>query len=207
MRRGWELLMKFDDQDHRLDQLLDIGLRKYADIEPRPGLEGRIVANLRAEQTRAFGPRWLPRVVAVAASLLIAATTWMALRTNTRKSVVAEDPAKTTARLPAAKVPARPERSANVSSIVTRPRQRSLPLKTRLREDVAAKATAKLEQFPSMRPLSPQEKMLLSYVRQTPREDLLYAVTPTASISDLRVKKLEIAPLDVDAAPDVQERN
>ena len=41
-----------------LDSTLDAALTKYATVEPRAGLEDRILANLRAEQARVLDRAW-----------------------------------------------------------------------------------------------------------------------------------------------------
>ena len=57
----------------------------------------------------------------------------------------------------------------------------------------------KLEQFPSARPLSKQEKLMLAYVQQTPKEELLAVATKQQQeISNLHIEKLVIPPLDID---------
>ena len=43
-----------DDKEKRcIDELLDASLRHYASTEPRPGLEGRVLAGVRARQQSA----------------------------------------------------------------------------------------------------------------------------------------------------------
>src|SRR5947209_8579653 len=41
--------MADQDNEKRLDQLLDSLLTTYSDVQPRPGLETRILANMRAQ--------------------------------------------------------------------------------------------------------------------------------------------------------------
>src|SRR5260370_599787 len=45
-------------QNDALDQQLDTALRKYAAVEPRVGLEERILANLRAQREHAPARPW-----------------------------------------------------------------------------------------------------------------------------------------------------
>ena len=37
-----------EDRKQKIDKFLDTGLRHYADVEPRDGLEGRLMAKFRA---------------------------------------------------------------------------------------------------------------------------------------------------------------
>ena len=41
------------EKDHKLDAMLDNLLSTYSSVEPRPGLETRILANLREESATA----------------------------------------------------------------------------------------------------------------------------------------------------------
>jgi len=61
-------------QDENSDRDLDAALATYATIEPRAGLEQRVLANLRAERQRlaARGWRRWPALVALAVAVLIA---------------------------------------------------------------------------------------------------------------------------------------
>ncbi len=58
----------------------------------------------------------------------------------------------------------------------------------------------RLEQFPSPRPLSTQDKLLLLYLRETPQEEVLSAASSTESLDDLQIKDLTVAPMDAPAA-------
>ena len=44
--------MEPENQERLVEQWLDIGLKRYGEAEPRPGLEGRILAGLRAPNKR-----------------------------------------------------------------------------------------------------------------------------------------------------------
>jgi len=186
--------MKPDEREHLADRLLDTGLKQYADAEPRPGLEDRILANLRAEQARVSAPRWWPTVAAVAAVLLIAITLWFARK-----------PGRTTPTVTANHAPAVPAvGNQTASGIATSMPRAHFPAvsvarfqpKPHVRQSVAL---PKLEQFPSARPLSKQEKLMLAYVQQTPKEELLAVATKQQQeISNLHIEKLVIPPLDID---------
>ena len=54
--------MADQDNEKRLDQLLDSLLTTYSDVQPRPGLETRILATVRAQvpqSSRQWGIAWI----------------------------------------------------------------------------------------------------------------------------------------------------
>lgn len=164
--------------------MIDEGLAQYAKAEPRAGLEGRVLAQImearREAQERSSGRlRWWGALAfGTAAALLIA----LALlgRFNQR----------TIPQTPVAKVAVPPQASKSVASAAGQ--GTGLPgvmsFKSGLSKLTPGKsergkrggaaqsnATPKLEQFPSPRPLSEQEQILMSYVAQYPEKAALIA--------------------------------
>ena len=150
-----------------LDRLLDAALTKYSAVEPRKGLEERILANLEAERGRTVPHGWWRwGVVAAVAVLLIALS--FALRSGkvpTPTVVRQVQPPSTSSReaeTHASKrspVPARsPHRTAH--AVQTRP---------------AVAAAPKLDVFPSPEPLSEQEQLLAQYAAMYPKRAALLA--------------------------------
>ena len=72
-----------DENWDRLDRMLEAALAKYAAAEPRPGLEDRVLANLRAERTRMPVHAWWRWSVAAVLAVVIVA---MALAWRSGKS-------------------------------------------------------------------------------------------------------------------------
>ena len=71
-----------------------------------------------------------------------------------------------------------------------------------------AAAAPKLDRFPSSQPLSEQERLLLAYLKETPKEEVMLAIVKTKSNEDLRVKDLEIQSLKNETpASESSERN
>jgi hypothetical protein len=70
-------------------------------------------------------------------------------------------------------------------------------------------ASQKLDHFPSSQPLSEQEKLLLAYLNQTPKEEVMLLATVKAkSNEDLQVKNLEIQSLgNATSVSESSERN
>lgn len=152
--------MATEDKD-RLDEWLDSGLKQYGDVQPRAGLEGRIIANLEAQSRLAARRRWMLAFasVAVACTILIAA----------RHSEMSRRTARTVARVssPAAESPTtRP----NTSSVLTTKKTLLLPTVQRHTRPRLNSVTARLYQFPSPRPLTDRELALAAYAKNFPKE-------------------------------------
>jgi hypothetical protein len=163
-----------------LDLELDKALAQYTAIEPRMGLEDRVLANLRAEPKLAPPHAWWrwTAVAALAAVLLVAFTfLWRSGERRTDGSSVARDtsPARTT-----------PDRVSNGTEMATyrgsgqsrasHPVFVKKPRTNIPRSTPAAMASGpKLDQFPSPQPLSEQEKILQSYVTKYPKHAALIA--------------------------------
>jgi hypothetical protein len=185
-------------QGQTLDRELDTALAKYATVEVRPGMEDRILANLRAAGEHAparwrwpWTIRWSVAAVAVAATvLLIVGLAWrsgarpapaIAQRQGTPLDAQSATPQSKSIRLPAP---------------VTRPVVRR----------IVATAAPKLEQFPSPQPLSEQEKLLAAYVDDYPDRAVLLA---RARIEALRRDQIEeTQPLpQAEGATDSEDQN
>ena len=196
--------MKTDGRGKFVDRLLDSGMKQYSDAEPRQGLEERILANLRAEQARASAPRWWPTAAAVAAVLLIAVGLWIARKPG------GTTPTATTNHAPA--VPTvNKQTTTGIATSVPRALSPAVSVaqsqpKSRSHQSAAA---PKLEQFPSARPLSKQEKLLPAYVQATPKDELLdVTAKEQQEISNLHVENLVIPPLDIDKpTSELKEKN
>src|SRR5574341_491526 len=99
--------------DRFVDELLDSALAHYAQAEARPGLEGRLLARLRAEpEPAAFGWRWLP--LAAAASVVVAAALYFAGSRESHPPEVVAQPQP--AVRPQVTTPPTPEPSAPVAN-------------------------------------------------------------------------------------------
>jgi hypothetical protein len=141
-----------------LDRVLDTALAKYAAIEPRTGLEERILANLRSGEVPAANSTWWKwsLAAAVAAVLLVAiAVAWRPRSPSL--PVIANHPAPAQRTEPRIEAPIEAA-GRDSNAIAQRPRS------TALRRKATAVAVPKLDQFPSPQPLSEQEQILASYV-------------------------------------------
>ena len=162
----------------RLDKILDASLASYnRAAEPRAGLEDRILANLRsqpiAETSRWFSWQWMSAgAIAVAAVVLVAVLLLPKsqrqqgpLTISSNKSSapnVAVSPRNPTLRGKAAK-------GWGTPTVIVK-HYASAGNSARPQQVAVAAAVPHLDVFPAPTPLSSQERMLLSYVRRTPRE-------------------------------------
>ena len=158
--------MQLDDKEWPSEESLDAALNKYGDSEPRPGLENRLLAVLRAEQQACAGRSWMawPAVVSLAAGLLVVAGVFQ----TTKQS----------------EIPA--IRSTPAAPLISR--TTSVPRTqldaSRIRRQSVKPRSPRPEQFPSPQPLSEQERLLASYVEKFPREATLVARVKTAAFQE-----------------------
>jgi len=153
-----------------LDRTLDAVLAKYASVEPREGLEERILASLRAAETRPAHRSWWNWgfATALAAVLIVAAAVVSRWNKQPHQPIAVHPP--TLKQAPVA--PYEAHRDEN-----TTPPQKSLRHHTlqhwQAREIVAP--GPKLDVFPTPLPLSEQEKILAAYVARYPEHAALVA--------------------------------
>jgi len=196
-----EMPEKNDKRDERfVDELLDSALAQYAEAEPRPGLEARLLARLRSEpEPAAFGWRWLP--MAAAAAVILAAALYFAGSRESRPPEVAVQPQPAVAPRviePPLTAPVAQQASNPVANraAATQPFAAGASLRAAA---TRASISARRQEFFQPTPVSEQEAALMRFVRQTPAEELLALArqSRTGPIPDLRVDALDIPPLVV----------
>jgi hypothetical protein len=179
------------DKDRSLDAVLDRALAACGDAEPRVGLENRILASLRDEDHRVASARRRFLVVGSAVAAVVLATTLWIVVSGTSPP----NRRTTTARVSPAVAVTTPQDRKSERSIRTnqiRRHGRSRHPKSPTEGD----GLPKLREFPSRRPLSGQEKLLLAYISAAPDSEIKAAAAEQASnASDLQINELEIAPL------------
>jgi hypothetical protein len=166
---------------------LDAALAKLADVEPRAGLEQRILASLRAQRNHASTLSWWrwPSLAALLPIVVLIIT--LAWRSE-RPARTAQHPASTL--LNNDRAVAHLANNRPVSPI----RHRNAAPETRLHPHVVIRVTTpagsvpKLDQFPSPQPLSEQERILAHYVMNYPQHAALIAQART---DELRRDSLE----------------
>jgi hypothetical protein len=176
-----------DNRDKRQfeDELLEAALGARAKAEPRAGLEERILAGIEARRTRprAAVPRWAWAFAASAAAVTLAAI------------ILLHRPA-------ASGVPAPPTSTA----ANTKPVKPAIahPVVARIPPPAANSKTVRLAVFPAPRPLSPEEKMLLVYVKKGHLSETGQGTSPSLD-EDVKIPKLEVAALDIKPIEGSQE--
>ena len=190
---------KFDLTNREpLGDQIDAALAKYAAVEPRAGLEERILAHLRAQQRSSTSMAWWPWAGVAAAAILIATLLLWKLERPRDQRMVRHQPSLLQGAQPQVAVhPALPKGEPPAMGASTRRSRRHMagetlvgssePKVTRRREPVRLAATRvaqarkvvaaspKLDQFPSAQPLSAEEIALAQYVRNFPKEAQLVA--------------------------------
>ncbi|MGA2986146.1 MAG: hypothetical protein ABSG32_20260 [Terriglobia bacterium] len=164
-----------------VEKLIDASLRHYTGAEPRSGLEDRVLAGVRARQKAARRRKawaWAMGVAAVAAMLTLLVIQW-----QHQQPAPSPVTAKASANLSAPALariappvpppmPHRPRRPAAPSRVDTRP-----------------------QQFPTPRPLSEQEKLLVVYAQLLKNSS--GAAVPKAD--QVPERDLEIPPISIAA--------
>ncbi|HXX44433.1 MAG TPA: hypothetical protein VEJ38_06870 [Candidatus Acidoferrales bacterium] len=191
------------------DRELDAALASYAAVEPRAGLEQRVLANLRAKrQDNSARGRWrwpVLATLAVAVSIVVVSPTWRTVskafhaatapRGASRQHVAsASEPAiaaQNNIDKPGSGSEVLQERAQSAvlakSNAVSDPIARELPQTER-----SAGAAPKLDRFPAPEALSEQEKLLVRFVEDDPQEAVLVAEAQAAQLQreDEEIEKL-----------------
>ena len=165
-----------DDNDQSAERWLDSALDRYTDAEPRPGFETRLLASVatqREKQSR-WRALWTWSALATTAAALIAVVALSVGRkhdsTPPQQVANGNPPAHVEANgtLPKAREtsPKRPMVAAVKAPRRNAPRHMQQPLL------LASSNAPKQSQFPTPEPLSEQERLLLAYMRATPREEI-----------------------------------
>jgi hypothetical protein len=160
-----------------LDRTLDAALAKYASVEPREGLEERILANLSAAGSRDSQRAWWNWGFAVLAAFFAIAALGVWQWNKPAQTPIANHPSTLK------QAPVAPDLAHRDGNTTPPPKsaQSRRPRHKPPRETMAA--NPKLDVFPSPLPLSEQEKILASYVSQYPQHAALVA---EARMDDLR---------------------
>jgi hypothetical protein len=185
-----------DRKRDELDSTLDAALAKYAAVEPRAGLEGRVLANLRAgggREERRWWWRWSVASAAVAITAVLIVATTLAWRSGTRR-------APPIAHHPSTSGPRVKETGQVASNRGENSDHQPAPGPTTRRVThhahamIVASAPPKLDRFPSPQPLSEQEKILASYVEKYPEEAVLLARARTEALRQDQLEEMKAFP-------------
>ena len=149
----------------QFDDLLDGALKRYGDVEPRVGLEGRVLARLTEGQARRNrGWVWALGAAAVATAFGVASIIWVAHLSQVAPLKSASLPQKHESIVTGHSSPVI-KKQLTLQPTITHHSRRTPGLK------VAEEP--KMRNFPSARAISGQELMLVDYVQRYPQEALL----------------------------------
>lgn len=170
-----------------LDPVLDAALSKYAAVEPRAGLEDRVLANLRAERARAPERSWWRWGFAVVTAVLVigAVLAWRTAKPS--HPVLVNRPVEMQPE------PRRAFQTADAGAEAVP--ERVPPTRKQSRRPISVKLAAnpKLDVFPSPRPLSKEELALAQYVRNFPNDAEQVAQAQEASEREVLAKMQALA--------------
>ena len=183
-----------------LDEQIDAALAKYAHVEPRVGLEERVLANLRSQPQPVRGIWWWRWAAVGAMAVLVLALLAWRLDIQTKGRVVRQPVT------PDQKV--QPQVAINTPSTPVQPTPVSLRhvKKQASRRVALAVSEPKLDQFPSPQPLTPEELALARYVKQFPEEATLIAKAQDELEKQLQQKMMEANSQSEPANSDREER-
>jgi hypothetical protein len=178
-------------ENSELDRALDAALAKYTAVEPRTGLEERVLAGLRSCQAEVPHYSWWRWGLAGALAAIFVAALFLGLKpskpsprqiashpsTQEPSPIVPQAAVVAENRPQAAQPTVIPTRSAHRRSTAARSTatRSTTARSTAARLMASAKANPKLDAFPSRRPLSKQELALARYVRDFPEQAIIVA--------------------------------
>ena len=153
-----------NEQHDDLDRVLNTALATYATVEAGEGLDQRILANLRSQESSARSKWWTWGLLAAALAIVIVTVAWR-FNGHTRPSIANHPATKQT-----------PVESAIPKKATDHIAQNAvLARHPVVRKAVPSDPNPKLDQFPSPQPMSDQEKILAMYINQDPDHAALIA--------------------------------
>jgi hypothetical protein len=154
------------DKRMQIDDLLDSLLANYSSAEPRPGLETRILANLREAKKESsqgwWNFKWLWAGVVAAAIIVAAVLAGGRHRIEPPKHVMA----KTSPAIPEPAIQPHAPIAPKETVEIYRRKSRA----TKQPQNATLALSQRPANFPTPVPLSEQERMMFSYLENTPQE-------------------------------------
>lgn len=193
-----------DRKQDEFDTALDAALAKYAAVEPRAGLEDRILANLRANQEHVRNRSWWRWSVAGALAAVVFVALALAWRSFKPSPVAVENHSSEAqiGKYPPMKAAVDERNAVRVPATS----QTVRVVARRQHPSATASTQPKLDQFPSPRPLGEQERLLQNYVAEHPQHAVLVARALSEVIRPDQLKQIPAFLAD-DQATDSPEWN
>jgi|tagenome__1003787_1003787.scaffolds.fasta_scaffold20985326_7 hypothetical protein len=186
-----------------LDDALDAALAKYAAVEPRVGLEQRIMASLSAQASPSQNRRWWQWTFAAAALAIMVFALAMAWRSTRGSPRFAHNENTTAQRQPESK---QEQADVGVSRPALPPHAVHRHAPARGTRRAVAADIPKLDHFPSPQALSDEELALVHYAAHFPLEARVIARAQEEyareSQQRMRISGAEVQP----SGSDEQER-
>jgi hypothetical protein len=191
-----------DLENDAIDRRLDAVLSNFAAVEPRAGLENRVLANLRAQSEQAPERGWW-RWAAVGTLAMVVMMLVVFLSWRTRKPQLVKAPAHVTkqdvgSNQAASNLGLLPHHAASVKTAVTNRTGHSAE---------AAAVAPHLPQFPSPEAISDQEKMLADYAAEYHEQAVLIARFNEEDLRRDRMELIENAQMNTNVTKFENEEN
>jgi hypothetical protein len=184
--------MAEQDKDRKLDNLLDSMLARYSDAQPRPGLETRVMAQLREQAGRKKSWKWSLRWTCAGA--MAAALVTVVFIVRLERPIESPEPPVFHAdwSLLHHSDPSVIQPPPASSSVTTAQRNGHAPQPRH--QELAVAADTRPDVFPTPAPLSDQEKLLLRYLARTARHEIVAQSHPDEPVETAEPFLLQIQP-------------
>jgi hypothetical protein len=163
-----------------VEQWLDEALSQYAKVEPRPGLEARVLARLAADQQEStHNWRWWNVLALSTEVVALVALFWLSQVDRTQ---VSQPPVAKVSPAPQVEMsPQGRDRHSQTGQYSVIHHSSLLAKNDRSPGELGVPTSAppQLEQFPSPLPLTDQERMLAHYVQDFPKKAAFVATAQT----------------------------
>jgi|KBSMisStaDraftv2_1062788.scaffolds.fasta_scaffold00117_3 hypothetical protein len=168
--------MEENDKTREIEHWLDAGLKHYAAVEPRAGLENRVLATIRTEHARPYRlGEWRLRFV-LAVVVVTGALLFLKQRAPKGASHPGDEDSASSVQIEIQGQMQPAESKHQAGNFPGASTLRTHPAPRNFRSRIEASVTEpRLEQFPSPQPLTEQEEMLARYVRDRRQEALMVA--------------------------------
>jgi hypothetical protein len=162
------------EENKHLDELLDSALSAYSAAEPEPGLETRILSQLREAEIKEAPQLWNFKWVSAGAAVIAAVLLLVLSRVSHHPAAIPDNTVAHTERPASSQTAVKQKLPGTKNGRHYRP-QKHAPVHV---ENAALPLNQRPSVFPSPSPLSEQERLLLSYYARTPREELVAQSNP-----------------------------
>lgn len=157
--------MADQNDERKLDELLDSALSEYSAVEPRLGLEGRILARIQntAEQPQArwWSTGWLVAAIGAAIAVIMLGVLFLRPVHKPQQVQVRKEPAFNQTQ---------PDNNRMAQKLRT-VHEGNHPHRVSVRPELARSDRPSV--FPTPTGLSEQERLMLAYLAQTPKEEFI----------------------------------